>query len=53
MFVDLNLHEVNAEEIMAKYADYSTVAKLHHRRVHFDVVFSKSDEISALEPLQE
>ena len=53
MFDDLNMHEVNAEEIMSKYPDYNTVAKLHHRRVHYDIVFSKTEEIAALEPLTE
>jgi hypothetical protein len=53
MFDDLNLHEVNAEEIMNKYPDYNTVAKLHHRRVHYDVVFSKTEEIASMEPLAE
>lgn len=51
MFTDLNLHEVNAEEIMTKYADYSTVAKLHHRRVHYDIVFTKTEELTKMEPL--
>lgn len=51
MFEDLNLREVNAEEIMNKYPDYNSVAKLHHRRVHYDVVFSKTDELAAMEPL--
>jgi hypothetical protein len=45
MFADLNKFEVNAEEIMNKYSDYSTVAKLHHRRVHYDIVFSKTEEL--------
>ena len=53
MFEDLNLHEVNAEEIMNKYPDYNTVAKLHHRRVQYDVVFSKTEEIASMEPLAE
>lgn len=53
MFNDLNHHEVNAEEIMTKYADYSTVAKLHHRKVHYDIVFSKTEELVAMEPLVE
>lgn len=53
MFDDLNHYEVNAEEIMNKYPDYNTVAKLHHRRVQYDVVFSKVDEIVAMEPLVE
>lgn len=51
MFDDLNRHEVNAEEIMSKYADHSTVAKLHHRRVQYDIVFSKTEELAAMEPL--
>lgn len=53
MFDDLNHFEVNAEEIMNKYPEFNTVAKLHHRRVHYDIVFSKTEEIVALEPLNE
>ena len=54
MLNDLNLHEVNAEEIMSKHGDFSTVAKLHHRKVQSDIVFgNKLDELLKLEPLQD
>ena len=53
MFLDLNLLEVNAEEIMNKYAEYSSVAKLHHRKTHLDTVFPKTEDMNAMEPLAE
>ena len=52
MFNDLNMNEVNAEEIMNSHGMYCTVARLHHRKAHHDVVFgSKLDELTTLEPL--